>query len=411
MRLSILQLIIFFSFQVSVQSAPATPDIFTSSEITTNSDYGKSLLASARRLDEDGVDYTWMSGFSLKFQGCHRIRTWNVDAENGDGDGDGDEDEVKIETKRLVRFRLCPTNKCSQRTSNGCNKGYGDYIVNVNAYVKAYSEAQRKQDDYQCESYLYDHCDCEEGDDKGDGFDEDICKYQCYSKARKYSCIENNPYYDDEGQDQYYVDDKAIETYFEGCSEFEPPNNERRLAEDDGEEVKYYIGSYCADQGGKIFLGMFTDDACTNFADKNAGRTTFKMLTQGQELPYSDYSMVKSDCVSCSDLKRRDDGGDGGDNEEDEERISEQCQEVYQAAGKCETYMGDNGPSDLNENACYYMEGIKIIRRDGIIDTSYTRPNKVASFFIFLFAVSFVLLGAFIYYLRMKLGMKINLNS
>ena len=151
-------------------------------------------------------------------------------------------------------------------------------------------------------------------------------------------------------------------------------------------------------------MGMFTDDKCTNFADKNAGRTTYKELTRGQELPYSDYSMVRSDCVSCEeqDEDYRDDDGDQGDDAEDEIRISNACKEVYQAAGKCENEMEDSGRSDLNHNACYYMEGIKIIRRDGIIDTSFSRPNKVASFFIFLFAVSFVLLGAIIYYFRMS---------
>jgi len=352
-------------------------------------------MASARRLDDGEQDFSWMSKFSLKFQGCHRIRTWNLNAE--------DQDDVKIETKRLVRFRLCPTNKCTQRASGGCTKGYGDYIANVNAYVKAYMEVQRKQDEYDCETYLYNHCDCEDGDDKGDDFDEEICKYQCYSKGRRYSCIDNNPYYDD-NQDQYDLDDRTLEQYFEGCSQYEPPNNRRLEEDEDGE--KYYIGAYCADQGGQIYLGMFTDDTCTNFADKNAGRTTYKMLTGGGELPYSDYSMVRSNCVSCSDQNYRNEGG----NDDEEERISEQCQEVYQASGKCESHM-ENGPSDLNEKACYYIEGIKVIKKDGIIDTSYTRPNKVASFFIFLFSVSFVLLGAFIYYLRMKMGMKINLNT
>lgn len=386
-------------------------------ELTTRSEFGRSILAGARRLEEEGVagarrleeeevDYSWMVDYSLKFQGCHHIRTWNGDAE--------DSDDVRIQTTRLVRFRLCPTNKCSQRSRSGCSKGYGDYIVDVYRYVSAYSQAQRKQDEYECQSYLYKHCDCEDSDDKGEDFDQEMCEYQCYNKARKYSCIENNPYYDDDGQDQEYLDDRTLEKYFEGCTQFEPPeydDDRRRLEGDDEEEEEiYYIGSYCADQGGNIFLGLFTDDSCTNFADKNAGRTTYKGLTRGQELPYSDYSMVRSDCVSCEDQDYRD--GDQNDDAADEEaRISDACQEVYQAAGKCETQMIDSERSTLNNKACYYMEGIKLMRRDGIIDTSFSRPNKVASFFIFLFAVSFVLLGAIIYYFRMKLGMKINLNS
>ena len=60
------------------------------------------------------------------------------------------------------------------------------------------------------------------------------------------------------------------------------------------------------------------------------------------------------------------------------------------------------GPAYLNENACYFIDGIKLVRKDGFIDTNFTRPNQVISFFIFLFAVSFILLGAYIYYLRMS---------
>jgi len=382
-------------------------NVSAGNELTTKNEFGRSILAAARRVEEEEVDYSWMANYSLKFQGCHHIRTWN-------GDADEDSDDVRIQTTRLVRFRLCPTNKCSQRSRSGCNKGYGDYIVDVYRYVSAYSQAQRRQDEYECESYLYKYCDCEDTDDKGEDFDQDMCEYQCYNKARKNSCIENNPYYDDDGQDQEYLDDRTLEKYFEGCTEFEPPeydddDDRRRLEGDDNEEEeKYYIGLYCADQGGNIFLGMFTDSSCTNFADKNAGRTTYKGLTRGQSLPYSDYSMVRSDCVSCED---QDYGEQNDDAAEDEVRVSDACQEVYQSAGKCETQMEDSGSSSLNNNACYYMEGIKIMRRDGIIDTSFSRPNKVASFFIFLFAVSFVLLGAIIYYFRMKLGMKINLNS
>jgi len=377
--------------------------VAASSELTTKNEFGKEILAYARRLEEDEVDYSWMGDYSIKFQGCHRIKTWNGDAE--------DDDDVRIENTRLARFRLCPTGKCSQRTRSGCNKNYGDYIIDVYRYVSAYSQAQRKQDEYDCQSYLYKHCDCEDSDDKGEDFDQDICEYQCYSKGRKTSCIENNPYYNDEDQGQYqeYLDERTLEKYYEGCTQFEPPDfdDDRRKLEE--EEETYYIGLYCADQGGYIYLGMFTDDKCTNFADKNAGRTTYKSLTRGQELPYSDYSMIRSDCVSCEEQEYRD--GNQNDDAEDEISVSNACEEVYQSAGKCETEMDDSGPSDLNHNACYYMEGIKIIRRDGIIDTSFSRPNKVASFFIFLFAVSFVLLGAIIYYFRMKLGMKINLSS
>jgi len=371
-----------------------------SRDLTTDSVLGASILSASRRLagDDDGQeDYTWLSNYSLKFQGCHHIKQWNPYAY--------DDEDVKIQTSRMVRYRLCPTDSCSRKSSNGCSKGYGDFVVELDTYVSGYVEAQRRQDEYECQLYVYKRCECQNNDD------QDLCEYKCFMNARKYDCIENNPYYDDdvEGQGLYQNDLRDFEKYFKECTRFEWQNGNRRLEGDDY-EIEYYVGSYCADQGGKIYLGMFTDDTCTNFADRNAGRSTFKKLTGGKELPFSDYSMIRSDCVSCREKNNPQDQGYYYDGDDDI-RISENCQDVYQAAGKCETGMSSSsGPMYKNENACYFIEGIKIVQKDGFIDTSLTRPNKVVSFFIFLFAVSFVLLGAYIYYLRMKLGMKINLE-
>ena len=382
-------------------------------EITTSSEIGQTLLTSARLLDNNNnnnKNFYWMANYSLKFQGCHNIKSWNYGS-------DDDSSEVRIKASRLARFRLCPSNYCS-KSGIGCKKGYGDYIIDIDTYVSAYVEAQLKQDEYECEMYMYKHCNCQETDDKDDGFDRDLCVYQCYARARKWDCIESNPYYDDDANTHLYRNDlRDFENHFQGCSEFETENNHRtRKLDENGDYYysSYYIGSYCADQGGKIYLGMFTDDICTVFADKNAGRTTYKQITGGLELPFSDSSMVRTDCVSCNERDHKEyqnqndnnNNNNQNNNNSNQVRILGSCKDVYKASGKCETHMasknGYAGPYTINENACYYLEGIKIVRKDGIINTSLTRPNKVVSFFIFLFSVSFTLLGAFIYYLRMS---------
>ena len=392
-------------------------------EISSESDIGQTLLSSARRLDNGGnsnnnnnsnSNYYWMANYSLKFQGCHNIMAWNNDAD--------EDNDVRIKASRLARFRLCPSKFCSKGGITGCKKGYGDYVIDIDTYVSAYVEAQRRQDEYECEMYLYRRCDCQDDDDnsnKDDGFDRDLCEYQCFAKGKRWDCIETNPYYDDDddssGSHLYRNDLRDFEQYFEGCSEFDGGSSRRRL--EDGDDNYYsesfYIGSYCAEQGGKIYLGMFTDDTCTVFADKNAGRTTYKEITGGSELPFSSLSMVRSDCVSCNERDHKayqnnsnNNNNNNNNNGKNQVRILDSCKEVYQAAGKCETHMGSNngyaGPNTINENGCYYLEGIKLGSKNGIVDTSLTRPNKVVSFFIFLFAVSFTLLGAFIYYLRMS---------
>ncbi len=403
------------------------------------SDIGQTLLMSARRLDNNGNNYNnnnyyWMANYSLKFQGCHNIMGWNRDAD--------EDNDVRIKASRLARFRLCPSKYCSKGGKTGCKKGYGDYVIDIDTYVSAYVEAQRRQDEYECEMYMYKHCDCQDDDDsKDDGFDKNLCEYQCFAKGKRWDCIGNNPYYDDDasGSHLYRNDLRDFEKYFEGCSEFGGDNRIRRRKLEDGENINddgdggddgddrgdgddgsyyqsggsYYIGSYCAEQGGNIYLGMFTDDSCTIFADKNAGRTTYKKITGGSELPFSSLSMVRSDCVSCNERDHKEyqnsnnnRNNNKNNNGKNQVRILDSCKEVYQAAGKCETHMGSNngyaGPNTINENGCYYLEGIKLGNKNGIVDTSLTRPNKVVSFFIFLFAVSFTLLGAFIYYLRMS---------
>ena len=88
---------------------------------------------------------------------------------------------------------------------------------------------------------------------------------------------------------------------------------------------------------------------------------------------------------------------------------SEFCSDIYQTSGKCETKMDIGYP---NESSCSYIEGIKIIREDGVIRTAATKKSKAAAVCIGLFLTVAVLLAGYVYYLRTKLGRaKINLAA
>ena len=90
-------------------------------DVTTNSLMGQNIMAHARRLDQNAeFSDAWVSGYSIKFQGCHNIKQWNAEADG--------EDDVRIQTTSLVRFRLCPTTTCSATKGAGCTTGYGDYV-------------------------------------------------------------------------------------------------------------------------------------------------------------------------------------------------------------------------------------------------------------------------------------------
>lgn len=351
-----------------------------SGELTADSKLGSKLLSKARRLDEDEeVDYTWVTGMSIKFQGCFHVSQWN-------GEADGEED-VRIMTKRLVRFRLCPTDYCSAEDSGGCDSGYGDYIIDMNEYVQSYTEAKRQAEEEACQELEENECACEDdGDD--DAFDEEACQQECYAANGMSYC------YQEEGafEPQEYME----------CGQFEVPEdddaNRRKLEEE--EEVQYFIGPYCGNQGGDIYLGMFSEETCTEAVDDTAGAYTYKTLV-GSSLPYSSKSLVGSECVSCLQVPEGDDDDDG------EDETTEMCEMMYQAAGKCESGLSIDYP---NENACTFMEGIKIIRKSGVVSTDEPAPSKTASAFIGVFSVSFCLLGAYVYYLKTKLDKaKINL--
>eukprot|EP00541_Cyclophora_tenuis_P011267 CAMPEP_0116555480 /NCGR_PEP_ID=MMETSP0397-20121206/8171_1 /TAXON_ID=216820 /ORGANISM="Cyclophora tenuis, Strain ECT3854" /LENGTH=377 /DNA_ID=CAMNT_0004080757 /DNA_START=86 /DNA_END=1219 /DNA_ORIENTATION=- len=367
--------------------------------VKADSKMGQNLLSKARKLEQnDEVDFTWVSGYSLKFQGCHHVSQWNEEADG--------EDDVRIQTKRLVRFRLCPSDYCAVEDAGGCNSGYGDYIIDMNVYLDAYIESVNDYNEYRCEYLQNNVCDCEDDDGKGDDFDRDICEYDCYvANGVEDICADNNPYNDDEEEEEKF----ELEEYME-CARWEAPDNNnrrrrRRKLEED--EVEYFLGPYCAEQGGAIFLGLFTDETCTTFADDYGGTELYQTLA-GEELPYGASSIIGMDCMTCMEPQDADENNDGNDNV-DEDQVKEVCEQIYSQAGKCESNLGIDDP---NENACTYMEGIKIVRQDGIVQTQASQANKTASIFIGIFVVAFVLLAAYVYYLRTKLDRaSINLSE
>ena len=110
-------------------SASANTMMHEMKAIKADSPLGMKLLSQARNLaDQQAFDNTWVSGYSLKFEGCHHISQWNDEAEG--------EEDVRIATKRLVRFRLCPSEFCD--SGSGCSNGYGDYIIDMNTYLAAW---------------------------------------------------------------------------------------------------------------------------------------------------------------------------------------------------------------------------------------------------------------------------------
>lgn len=372
--------------------------IASSSALKTNTQVGQHLLSHARRLEQNAEDEwdgnnNWVQGYSVKFQGCVNIKQWNDEAD--------DEEDVKISTKSLVRFRLCPSDTCSATKAAGCTSGYGDYVIDMATFMASHMEAKQQIDEVNCENFINGQCNCEDDDDKDDGFDRDYCEYDCFNDAGMFECIERNPYDDDE-QEQEQFD---IQEYME-CQQIDIPDDQRRRLEDNNngeeEEVQYFVGPYCGSQGGEIYMGLFTDDTCTEMAED----VSFEEL-MGFELPYSDpTSLVAATCIQCTEPVRDEDQNEG--DQQDEDNVLEACEELYMGAGKCEAKLPSGMVYEVNNNACTYMEGIRIVRHDGFIDVSGSRPSAVATAFIVVAAMAFAAMAFYVWYLRTRLGVKQN---
>jgi len=355
--------------------------------VEVGSKLGNKIMSNARQLEnDDGVDYSWVQNFSIKFQGCHHISQWNDEA-------DGQED-VRIATKRLVRFRLCPTDMCTLESASGCSAGYGDYVIDMNIYLEAFLESVNEYNEAKCE-YLEATSGCDE--DGGD-----YCLYDFYSaNGMADICADGNPY-----QNNYNGNDDDADAFdladWTECAQADLNNNNNNGRQlENG--VEYYMGPYCAEQGGSIYLGLFTDESCTTFADDYGGKEAYYSLT-GSELPYGENNMITMDCYSCIEAEAQyyyDEDGNGND-EQDADNVSEMCEMIYSQAGKCESSLEINGVYP-NYNACSYIQGIQVIRKNGIIVSSGSKANKTASIFIGIFVVAFVLLSAYVYYLKTKL--------
>lgn len=341
-------------------------------DIPVNTDAGRKLIQNARRVENNynsnaqgqsyngdysevnwsDIDSSYIASYSVKFQGCHHVQQWNEDADG--------EDDIKIMTQRLVRFRMCPAESCSDSSTRGCSENYGDYLVDMETYVDAYID--QMQQSYQ----------------------------------------NNNQYYNNRDLSDYSMN---IEDYMQ-CNQMEMNDNQRQRARhlrelnnnynqysygNGDDDASYYIGPYCAEQGGEIRLGVFYDDTCTVEAPE--GAEMFQMVHNGMALPYSEQSIVNLGCLSC--------GGYG--------EVNELCDTLYEVSGKCETRMNVYYP---NESACSYIEGIKVIRDDGVIRTSATRKSTAAAVTTGLFLTAALLLSGYVYYLRTKLGRaRINLAA
>ena len=299
-------------------------------------------------------------------------------------------------------------------------------MVDLQTFAKSYVQSQRRTREYECQLYQLASCDCQESDDRDDAFSRDYCEYDCYANSKMYQdCVDRNPYEEEQGGERQKRFEP--ERYME-CRELE-------WESDDDNDVQYFIGPYCSQKGEfisalsiiygmisyasnqsncfvksgtEVYLGLYTDEYCTEFADSTNGRATYKTLTSS-ELPYSSTSLITNDCVSCievEDLNRRqeeqkDQNQDDmyGNDVEDADELSEQCERLYESSGKCEGSLAAMEGS-ANNNACSYILGqLQYTNANGVVHRKST-GSATANVFIGVLAAAFVALGAVAFKLK-----------
>ena len=213
----------------------------------------------SRRLEDD---MSWMKGYTVRYENC-------------------------FHTDHVATFRLCPSgNSCK----SGCYGG-GDYILDLNFFVDAYTEAQMGAREYRCEM-ARENC----------NYDDDA---MCYQDAGLSYC-------DDKNEDKNGFD---LQEWLE-CNQLE-----------DG----YYVGPYCGEDNYNIFLGVFSDEDCTVQVESD-----IFMDIMGYELPYASKGIISDECANCKEHALEEDQN-GGDDADDDDDVIEQCEELYNEATKCET--------------------------------------------------------------------------
>lgn len=293
-------------------------------EMKLNGKKARNLVKASRKLDQNDNnnnnnqdEWSFLMNYKAKFVMC-------AAGEKFMGEGE-------YEYSSIV-YRLCPESfeepeKESKRSAFGCSddEKYGDYVVGINTYVEAYGEWMEEQ---------WNNNQNNNGRKLNDEFD-----------LREYAeCAEADMDMDDEGR------------------------KNRKL----NQEMQFFIGPACTEEGDDIKLEFFSNEGCTYVAESPY---TYYELT-GRNLPYYDGGLAKQGFTSCQEY---DDGNYD---------TSEFCMRLYENAGKCEA------------NNQYYCETIEELEAEMKAAEAPSKAGKV--FLIIILILLFCGLGYWAFKLYQK---------
>jgi hypothetical protein len=315
-----------------------------------------------RRLEEDDDFEVDISGYSVKFEQCQFVKSYNAEmAEEQDA-------TTVLATSRFVLFRLCP----SAYGCSSCNTGYGEYLVDLESYLEAtveYFQTYQEEMCETCEENCYNQANEDENEDEEEQQDEEEDNQDengedrrklagrklaytvdcdtCWDECQKIENMEENGYLD--------------ATEFLECAMIYDPEDDNKAA--------LYAGPICASSGSKIKIGVFSDENCM-YLDSSKDVDDYLVDDDGVSMHLS-HALLKSTytdtCISCKEPVEEDDNEDGddenGNDEEDADEVTEMCEQLYEDAAKCETLHGMESGT-----AAYYQYENQLAQEETICD-------------------------------------------
>lgn len=302
---------------------------------TRRANYVGSLMKNARptpnsqlrHLEEDQeID---ISSYSIKFEKCQHIKQY---AEERNEDIDS-----VLETKGFVIFRLCPDSSCSS-----CNYNYGEYIVDMETYLESTLQHKEEEQEQYCQAC--EECANQANDDaaandaNGGGRKLSVNCNTCYNQCQNIENMEENGYVD------------AAE--YIKCG---------KVYENENTGVVYYAGAICANDGARIKVGLFTDEQCSLY-DADAQVDNYLKNGDGYNVKLSYHllkqTFVADECIaSCTKVdENADAGNDDANAAQQEVETAEVCENLYEAAGKCENPHGFTNGMDYSNSEYYDVQ-------------------------------------------------------
>jgi hypothetical protein len=353
-----------------------------------------------RRLGDQGNYQVDISKYSVKFEKCQFVKSYDQDLADTQGAS------TVLATKRFVIFRLCP-DSCSS-----CNYNYGEYLIDLESYLSAtaqYFQNYQTEMCTECQSCATNTDDAKakanaaDGtDDVGVAADDDAANAGAERRLAYYYNVSCSTCYDE----CYKITNMEANGYLEATNFLQC-----KLVYDPADDSLngLYAGPVCASSGSKIKIGVFTDSSCL-FLDTTKDVDDYLVNNAGTQMKLS-HALLKNTysdtCITCLEPTNYNDNNQGNDNA-DADVVSEMCETLYDEAAKCElthgfakgysAYSGYENQLANEAVVCDYMQSIRSGTYDEtgeiiVSGAASSRDGSAATTGGQTFALSFFVIG------------------